>query len=165
MHTTNQLHNENLYMKIKNLKKQSLLALVCLVTLSNIHAAAQNFTCPQPQEIQSTDFTAPSIWTAPPVAHSVDGMVGVGLGGKEVKEFLGAEAATVNHKAGWVCVYRSQGGLSVNEYESKIREIVGSNTFLKKYLAKVNKSFEDAQPYLKNYPKETPLGFIGYQKQ
>jgi hypothetical protein len=132
---------------------------------STAFAAATNFKCPSPAQIQSTDFTAPSIWTAPPVPHSAPDTAGVGLGGKVVKEFIGAEAAEVNHKKGWVCVYKSEGGVSVNEYESKIRQMAESNQYLKKYLAKVNKAYEDAEPYLKNYPKDQPLGFIGYQPE
>lgn len=139
----------------------SLLVLM-LATTSSVFAGRDDFNCPQPSEIQSTDFTAPSIWIAPPVAHSLQGEVGAGLGGKEVKEFLGSEAAEVHHRKGWVCVYRSQGGVSVHEYQSKIRQIVESNPYLKKYLAKVNKAFDDAEPYLKKFPQDSAIGFVGY---
>ncbi len=140
-------------------------AILLIATTSVAYAAADNFNCPQPAQIQSTDFTAPSIWIAPPVAHSFPNTVGVGLGGKEVKEFIGAEAAEVNHKKGWVCVYKSQGGVSVHEYQAKIRQIASSNPYLRKYLAKVNKAFDDAEPYLKKYPQDSAIGFIGYQSQ
>ena len=150
---------------LKNNKKSFMVAsALLLATGSTAYAANTNFNCPQPAQIQSTDFTAPSIWTAPPVAHSAPNTVGVGLGGKQVKEFLGAEAALVGHQKGWVCVYRSEGGVSTNEYQMKIRQIVESNPYLKKYLGKVNKEFENAEPYLKKYPQDTALGFIGYQK-
>lgn len=125
---------------------------------------ANNFNCPQPAEIQSTNFTAPSIWVAPPVAHSVPGMVGVGLGGKTVKEFIGAEPAKVNNKQGWVCVYKSKGGLSPLEYQTKIRQLVESNPFLIKYFAKVNEAFANAEPYLNKYPQNSAIGFVGYQE-
>jgi hypothetical protein len=138
-----------------------LVLMVSSVTVA--HADAKNFKCPQPSEIQSTDFTSPSIWIAPPVAHSLADTVGVGLGGKQVKEFLGAEAAEVNHKKGWVCVYRSKGGQSVHEYQAKIKEIVATNKYLRKYLEKVNKAFADAEPYLSNYPQDEAIGFVGYQ--
>jgi hypothetical protein len=144
----------------KQLFSASMLALIAIST-----AYAENFTCPQPSEIQSTDFTAPSIWVAPPVTHSVPNTVGVGLGGKVVKELLGIEKAEINHKPGWVCVYRSEGGISTFEYQFKIREIVMSNRYLKKYIKKVDKAFADAEPYLRNYPRNTPVGFVGYQKE
>ncbi|OAI49449.1 hypothetical protein AYO45_02475 [Gammaproteobacteria bacterium SCGC AG-212-F23] len=141
------------------------IGLVILSTVTTAFAAGDNFPCPQPSEIQSTDFTAPSIWTAPPMAHSAPGTVGLGLGGKEVKEFLGSEAATVNHQHGWVCVYRSNGGLTVGEYESKMRQVVESTGYLRKYLDRLNKAFENAEPYLKRFPRNIPLGFVGYQQQ
>lgn len=84
--------------KNKTLKSAISLLTIAMTLVPAAHATNNNFNCPQPFEIQSTDFTAPSIWIAPPVAHSAKGEVGVGLGGKEVKEFLGAEAAMVNHK-------------------------------------------------------------------
>lgn len=142
--------------------------LICVTTLlsaTTLSYGMNNFTCPSPEEIQSTDFTAPSIWVAPPVAHSVPNQVGVGLGGNVAKKLLGTEKAMVNHKEGWVCVYLSEGGVTVNDYKAKIRSIVSENKFLTKYLNKVNKAFEEAEPYLKNYPKDKPIGFIGYQLQ
>ncbi len=90
---------------------------------------------------------------------------GVGLGGKEVKELIGAEAAKVNNKAGWVCVYKSQGGLSVNEYEGKIREIIGTTSYLQRYVDKMNRFFDNAEPYLRKYPRNAAIGFVGYQKE
>lgn len=145
-----------------NKKISKVISLIMLLGISSAYAM-NNFTCPSPLEIQSTDFTAPSIWIAPPVAHSVPNKVGVGLGGKTAKKLLGVEKATINHKDGWVCVYQSEGGTAVNDYETKIRNIVSGNKFLIKYLDKINKVFENAEPYLKNYPKDEPLGFIGYQ--
>lgn len=141
------------------------LSALMLATISTGYASKNNYTCPQPSEIQSTDFTAPSIWLAPPVAHSLPGQVGAGLGGKKVKELLGIEEAEVHHKKGWVCVYSSEGGVSVNEYQMTIKNIVDSNPYLKKYLDKVNKAFNDAEPYLKNYPKDSAIGFVGYQAE
>jgi len=150
---------------MQKLKLIKPVALTLLFTASiTAYAANNNFTCPTPAEIQSTDFTAPSIWLAPPMPHSVPGQVGVGLGGKTVKEYLGVEAATVSNKKGWVCVYKSEGGDSTRDLEAKIREIVGSNKYLSKYLEKVNKIFEDAEPYLKRYPQDEPVGFVGYQE-
>ena len=139
--------------------------LLIAAVASTAYAGENNFNCPQPSEIQSTNFTAPSIWVAPPVAHSVPDMVGVGLGGKTAKEFLGAEATNINNKPGWVCVYKSKGGVSVNEYQSKIKQLVESNHYLNKYLEKVNKAFDDAEPYLKKYPQDSALGFVGYQEE
>ncbi len=150
-------------LKISFYNKIKHILIASLIAASTAHAAKNNFNCPQPNEIQSTDFTAPSIWTAPGVPHAVEGSYGIGLGGKVVKEFLGAEEAQVNHRKGWVCVYKSEGGVSVNEYEAKIRQIVGSTSYLKKYLAKVNNALDNAEPYLKNYPQDMPLGFVGYQ--
>lgn len=154
-------------LKTKKLSLNLLIGIsaVILATISTAYAGKNNFNCPEPSEIQSTDFTAPSIWLAPPVAHSLPGQVGAGLGGKKAKEFLGAEEAMVNHKKGWVCVYNSEGGVSVNEYQATIRRIVESNPYLKKYLGKVNKAFDDAEPYLKNYPKDSAIGFVGYQAE
>jgi len=147
----------------RNKLAQCISFLVLIASMTSYSVAGRNdFSCPQPSEIQSTDFTAPSIWIAPPVAHSLQGEVGAGLGGKEVKEFLGSEEAEVHHKKGWVCVYRSEGGVSVHEYQSKIRQIVESNPYLKKYLAKVNKAFDDAEPYLKKFPQDSAIGFVGY---
>ena len=147
--------------------RKNILQLAGLIALSasaTAYSATTNFTCPQPSEIQSTDFTAPSIWVAPPMPHAAKGVVGVGLGGKEAKELLGIESANVNHKKGWVCVYKSRGGLAPHEYESKIRQVLESNHYLKKYLADVNKSFDNAEPFLNNYPHDVSLGFVGYQK-
>lgn len=141
------------------------ISVLMTATFSTAYAVENNFHCPQPSEIQSTDFTAPSIWVAPPVHHSVPKQVGVGLGGKEVKEFIGAEAAEVNHKQGWVCVYRSSGGISVHEYQAKIKQIAESNRFLKKYLKDINREFENAEPYLKKYPQDAVIGFVGYQRK
>ena len=147
------------------LKKLISLSILMLTTLSTAYAVEGNFNCPQPAEIQSTDFTAPSIWTAPPVSHSASGVIGVGLGGKIVKEFIGSQAADVNNKKGWVCVYKTEGGLSVREYQSKILNIQANNRYLRKYFDKMNKEFENAEPYLKKFPQDIPLGFVGYQKK
>jgi hypothetical protein len=141
------------------------LSVLAIASSSTAYAAATNFNCPLPAQIQPTDFTAPTVWIAPPVPHSAKDSVGVGLGGSKVKEFIGSEAAEVNHKKGWVCVYKSADGYSVNEYQSKIRQLAISNPYLKKYLAKVDKAYEDAEPYLKNYPKDIPLGVVGYQAE
>src|SRR3990167_3480335 len=140
------------------------LSALMVATLSTAYATANNFNCPSSAEIQSTDFTAPSIWVAPPVAHSAPGVVGVGLGGKEAKELIGTEVAMVNHKPGWVCVYRSQGGLSVLEYQYKIKQVVESHPFLRKYLVKTNKIVERGEPYLKKYLQHPAIGFVGYHK-
>ncbi len=150
---------------IKNNKLIPIMGLSVLMIATTVHAAADNFNCPQPSQIQSTDFTAPSVWIAPPVAHSAPHEVGAGLGGRKVKEFIGAEAAEVNHKQGWVCVYKSEGGISVHEYQARIRQIAESNHYLRKYLAKVNKAFNDAEPYLKKYPQDEAIGFVGYQSR
>jgi hypothetical protein len=146
-------------------KKNKLIGLsVAVIAMATTPLAlASNFACPKPAEIQSTDFTAPTIWIGPPMAHSAPNAVGVGLGGKQVKEFVGAQAAQIKHKKGWVCVYKSAGGLSVHEYQAKIRHLAESNPYLKKYLARVNEEFANAEPYLKNYPQDEPLGFVGYQ--
>ena len=127
--------------------------------------SAYAFNCPAPKEIQSTDFTAPSIWIAPPVAGSVPEQVGVGLGGHHAVKLLGVEKAQINHHEGWICVYTSKGGTAANDYQNKIKHIVAGNKYLSKYLSKVDKAFEDAEPYLKNYPKDEPLGVIGYQTE
>ena len=140
------------------------LVILTIATVSTVYASATNFTCPQPSEITSTDFTAPSIWVAPPVAHSISGMVGVGLGGKEVKEFIGAQEAVVNHKQGWICIYHAKGGFSILELQAKIKQVTETNQFLKKYSARVNQLSDKAQPFLKNYPQDTVIGFVGYQK-
>jgi len=147
------------------IKKLIRLSFLMLTTTTTAFAATTNFKCPQPVEIQSTDFTAPSIWTAPPVANSAPGVIGIGLGGKEVREFLGAESTTVNHRRGWVCIYQSQGGVSVHEYEAKIKQIVESNHYLRKHFAKVSEAFDQAEPYLNKYPMDTAVGFIGYQEK
>jgi hypothetical protein len=146
------------------MKKLTQLILLSIASLSTVHAAEDNFNCPQPSQIQSTNFTSPSIWTAPPVAHSAPGTVGVGLGGTHVKELLGAQPAKVNNRNGWVCVYKSEGGLSVNEYQAKIRKVIGTTSYLQRYVDKMNKFFDGAEPYLKKYPKDQALGFVGYQK-
>lgn len=125
--------------------------------------ATPSYNCPTPEEIQSTDFTSPSIWLGPPVLHSMPNQVGVGLGGKAAKQFLGAQKAQVNHKPGWVCVYRSEGGTTVSDYQITIRNIVAKNKFLYKYLAKLDKAYKEAAPYLQYYPKDEPIGFVGYQ--
>ena len=57
-------------------------ALLALGISSACFANAGSFTCPEPSEIQSTDFSVPSIWIAPPMPHSVKDVVGVGMGGK-----------------------------------------------------------------------------------
>ena len=148
-------------MLIKNITK-----IACVSTLilsASASYAAGNFNCPAPEVIQSTDFTSPSIWVAPPVAHSEPGQVGVGFGGKEVKKLLGVEKTKVNGKDGWVCIYKSKGGTTVSDYENKIRQIVKGNKFLVKYLEGVNKTFDQAEPYLVSYPKDEPIGFVGYQ--
>lgn len=62
-------------------------------------------------------------------------------------------------------MYRTQGGISVNEYQARVLSIVKTNQYLKKYLKNVNKAFEEAEPYLKKYPKESPIGFVGYIKE
>jgi hypothetical protein len=134
-----------------------------LLTTSFSFAYADNYPCPAPTEIQSTDFTAPSIWIAPPIVHSKPGQVGVGLGGKKVKRLLGVENIRISGRPGWACVYKTEGGISVFDYETRIRGIVAGNKFLLKYLEKVNKAFENAEPYLKNYPKDQPIGFVGYE--
>jgi len=134
-----------------------------LIAVSTSSYAANTFTCPSPQEIQSTDFTAPSIWIAPPVVHSVPNQAGIGLGGKVAKKLLGVEKARINGREGWICVYQSEGGTAANDYQAKVREVVSGNKFLAKYLDKVNEAIEKTQPYLENYPKDQPLGVIGYQ--
>ncbi len=148
-------------MLVNNINK--VICLAMLVFGASASYANNNFTCPSPEEIQSTNFTVPSIWVAPPVAHSEPGQVGVGLGGTEVKKLLGVEKAKVNGKDGWVCVYKSKGGTAIADYQTKIRGIVAGNKFLIKYLEKLNKAFDDAEPYLKHYPKDEPIGFIGYE--
>lgn len=153
---------------MKNKKMILMVATILAFNYGTAMAAKTNLVCPEPSQIKSTDFTSPSIWVAPPVSHAVEGSSGVGLGGKQVKEFLGAEAAQVNHHPGWVCVYRSEGGLSVTEYRNKIREIIQSTDYFKKWSDKVNKKidkvFEESEPYISKYPQNTALGFIGYQQ-
>ncbi len=51
------------------------LSVLMIAMVSTAYATADNFNCPQPNEIQSTDFTSPSIWVAPPVAHAAPGTV------------------------------------------------------------------------------------------
>src|SRR5262249_39692488 len=114
-------------------KMAKIISLTMLLGISTSSYAINTFTCPSPQEIQSTDFTAPSIWIAPPVVHSVPNQPGVGLGGKIAKKLLGVEKATINNKAGWICVYLSEGGTAVNDYQSKIRDIISGNKYLVKY--------------------------------
>ena len=154
---------ENIMIRKSAIKKIIKLSALMVATVSTAYAA-NNFNCPTPAEIQSTDFTSPSIWIAPPIAHSAPAVMGVGLGGKEVKEFIGVEAAVVNHKRGWVCIYKSQGGLSVSEYQAKIRQIIESNRYLRKYLLKTNQELMNAQPYLTKYSKDSVIGFVGYQQ-
>lgn len=149
----------------KNLIVKFIQLSALLVTSLSTAYAANNFNCPAPAEITSTDFTAPSIWVAPPVAHSVPGLVGVGLGGKEVKELIGVEVAFVNHKQGWVCVYKSQGGLSPIEYQSKIKKMMESQQLLRKHLAGTLKEFQREEPYLSKYAQYSSIGFVGYQKR
>lgn len=146
-------------------KKFIYLSLLLLATISSAYAVDKNFDCPAPSDIQSTDFTSPSIWVAPAVHHAAKGTVGIGLGGKQVLQFLGAEAAEVNHQKGWICVYTSQGGVSVNDYEKKILDTVSDTPYLRKYFDRVNDELQKAEPYLKNYPKDVPLGFVGYQRE
>lgn len=145
---------------------KKLLGLSLLMLASSTFAANDNFKCPHPNEINSTDFTAPSIWTAPAVAGAAPDTVGLGLGGKRVKLFLGATAARLGDKDGWVCVYSTEGGLSVNEYEARINQEVHSMKFdyLKKYSKRINEQFKKLYPFLEDYDDgKTPLGFIGYQ--
>lgn len=145
------------------MKKVLSLALITLASTS--FAAEKNFHCPQPTEIQSTHFTAPSIWVAPAMPHAAKGTVGVGLGGNEVGAFIGAESARIGNKPGWVCVYYSKGGMSVNDYQTTILKHAATIPYLRQYLARINQEFENAEPYLKKYPKTEPLGVIGYQAQ
>lgn len=151
-------------MKKFNKTTQSIGISALAIVLSSA-AFADNFVCPQPNEIQSTNFTQPSIWVAPAVAHAALGTVGVGLGGDQATALIGVEPARVSNKNGWICVYTSQGGVSVNEYESKIRNIIGTTPYLKRYVDKMNEFFNNAEPYLKKYPKNDPIGFIGYQSE
>ncbi|GEM_PF-5772554 len=146
-------------------KKIISLSLLALATFSSAYAADKNFDCPQPSEIQSTDFTAPSIWTAPAVKHAAKGTVGVGLGGSKAVEFLGAEEAEVNHQKGWVCVYLSDGDKSINYFEKNIISTVSNTPYLVRYSDHVKEELQKAEPYLKNYPHDKPLGFIGYQRE
>lgn len=134
-----------------------------LLLASTTFAANPNYVCPDPSKIRSTDFTAPSIWVADVMPRAKEGTIGVGLGGKRAVALLGVEEATVSHKKGWVCVYRSEGGTSVNEYARVIRHEVKNVPYLTKYADKVEEAFEKAQPYLEGYPKDEPLGFVGYQ--
>lgn len=151
------------------IKKSTLIKLVTLLFLAASISTAQaavvtgNFICPEPYEVQSTDFTTPSIWVAPPVAHSAHGQVGVGLGGGKALKLIGAQEAEVKHKKGWVCVYDAETD-SINFYETKIKQLADSNKYLRKYLKKVKEEFKNAEPFLKDYPQDRPLGFIGYQK-
>lgn len=138
---------------------------ISIFLISPAMASCKNFNCPHPSQIESTDFTVPSIWVAPPVVHSLKDAVGIGLGGKEVKEFLGAEEAIVNHKNGWVCIYKSAGGISVQAYRAKILSMVESNRYLKKYQQKITRSFDEIESYLIQYPVNEEIGFIGYQMQ
>ena len=141
------------------------LLLLSLGVSSACLADASNFACPAPGEIQSTDFSVPSIWIAPPMPHSVKDVVGVGLGGKNAKQLLGVEAYKVNHKPGWVCVYESEGGTSFDEYRSKLINVANSNHYLKRYVADITAAFEHAEPFLEKYSKDKRLGFIAYQKK
>lgn len=148
------------------IKKYTKLAMTVLIaaTVSSAYAAEKNFVCPEPFEIQSTDFTTPSIWVAPPVANSVHGQVGVGLGGGKAVKFIRAVEAEVNHKKGWVCVYDAENN-SIHYYQSKITQLADSNKYLRKYLKKVKQEFKNAEPYLKDFDQDKPLGFVGYQSK
>lgn len=163
------LYHGALVRKIPNLEApvsiKNIAKMTCVATLilgASASYALNNFTCPASEEINSTDFTAPSIWIAPPVAHSQPGQVGVGLGGKRVGKLLGVESARVGGHDGWVCVYKSEGGTTVRTYEKKIRKLLVENKFLIKYLETANKAFDQAEPYLKHYTQDE-LGFVGYQ--
>ncbi|MHB1947168.1 MAG: hypothetical protein ACYCQI_03535 [Gammaproteobacteria bacterium] len=139
-------------------------ALLVFSTISVSYAAEKHFNCPDPSSIQVHDFTVPAIWVAPPVPHSAPGEVGAGLGGKAVKEFVGAEAATIDHRPGWVCIYKTEGS-SIREYQAKILNLAKSNKFLQKYIDKVQEEFDRAEPYLAKYPSGSPLGFVGYVRE
>jgi hypothetical protein len=144
-------------------KKIIAITLLTLATMSSAYAAGQAFTCPKPNEIQSTDFTSPSIWVTPGVQGAAEGTVGVGLGGKKVQRFIGAEAAEVNHQQGWVCVYETQGGMSVDEYRNHILKTFHGNDYLRKYYSRVNDEIEKGYTYLKDFPHDSPIGFVGFQ--
>jgi hypothetical protein len=151
----------SLAMQLKNIYKIILLATTFAAASASY--AKTNLTCPDPVEIQSTDFTSPSIWIAPPVKYAVPDQNGMGLGGTTPKELVGTERIKIKGKDGWACVYRSEGGIAPHDYENKIRNIVVNNKFLLKYLNKVNKAFDKSERFLKHYPQDMSLGFVGYQ--
>lgn len=148
---------------MKNIKKW--VALSVLLTASTAFAAEKNFVCPEPYEIQVTDFTKPNVWVAQPVAHSVPGQLGVGLGGGKPVSFIKAKEAEVNHKKGWVCVYKAEND-SIHYYQTKMLQFAESNSILrKKYKARMLEEFRNAEPYLKDFSMEEPLGFVGFQSK
>lgn len=147
------------------LAKAITLSLIILGASAASIANAGNFSCPQPNEIQSTDFSVPSIWVAPAMPRSARDVLGLGLGGKEAKKLLGIEPYDINGKPGWVCIYESKGGTSFNEYRRKLTQAANSSHYLKRYVSKVTATFDGAEPFLKNYLTDKPLGFIGYQQR
>lgn len=159
----------------KNLLNQ-VIGLSMLIAATSTYAVGttNNFNCPDVKAIQAIDFSVPSnptptwlsVWIAPPVAHSLKGQVGAGFGGSKAVQWVGAEAAQVGHKDGWICVYISESGIAPREIEKKIRDTALGNHYLKKYVEKIDKAYADADPYLSKYEKLYPnkqFGFVGYQ--
>lgn len=148
------------------MKLKSLLLLTALtVCTTTSFAENEDFTCPQPNEIQSTNFSTPSIWVGPPMPHALPEKVGVGLGGERPTKLLGVkEYDNVGGSPGWICMYSSEGGVAYNAYRSKLIDVAKSNRYLEKYVEKITKEFENGAPYLEGYPQDQDLGFVGYQK-
>lgn len=150
---------------------KKILALGLLMLASTAFAAKNDFPCPLPSEIQSTQFTMPSVWVAPAMPHAAKDSVGVGLGGKRAIALLGSEKARIGGENGWVCVYTTEGIFynSVDSYQKLILQKASSIPYTRKYLGKINEAFEKAEPYLKDYRhkdkdgNEIPLGVIGYK--
>lgn len=146
------------------LKKNIIKMLGLASALLSVSAFANNnFNCPASEEIQSTNFTEPSIWIAPPMAHSAPDVVGVGFGGKTAGKLIGVEKTKINGGDGWVCVYKSKGATTLGSYYAKIKKILVNNKFLIKYIDGLNEAFDNVQPFLKHYPKNEELGFVGYK--
>lgn len=139
---------------------------ILAMSISSTYAANSNFECPQTNEIIISDITTPSIWIAPAVASSKQGVVGVGLGGTNIKDLIGVTPVTFNTQEGWICIYRSKNGLTLAEIESKIKALTTDHSLLSKHYTDIKQLADKAHHYFdnKNYSSEMSLGFIGYQK-
>jgi hypothetical protein len=137
---------------------------------TNIITTNRNFSCPDPVEVyaaeikmNATDFTSPIIWTAPAMPHTARGTVGFGLGGKKAGEFLGAEPGRIGSDEGWICVYRSEGGVGINAFESAIREQAVKISYLRQFVKRIDAEIAKADPYVEKYKDKGSLGFIAYK--